>query len=67
MTAVQELNKRLQELPESEREAMAAALLEEMDAREWDRQIKADYDAGRLDHLIEEAKADIAAGRTREL
>lgn len=34
---------------------------------EWDRQIAADAAAGRLDHLIEEARADIAAGRCRPL
>jgi predicted nucleotidyltransferase len=34
---------------------------------EWDRQIAADAAAGRLDHLIEEARADVAAGRCRPL
>ena len=33
----------------------------------WDRQIKADATAGRLDHLVEEARADLAAGRCRPL
>jgi hypothetical protein len=33
----------------------------------WDRQIEADIKAGRLDHLIAEAEADIAAGRTKPL
>ena len=33
----------------------------------WDRQIEADVKAGRLDHLIAEAKADFAAGRTKPL
>ena len=33
----------------------------------WDRQIAADAAAGRLDALIEEADADVAAGRTRPL
>ena len=34
---------------------------------EWDRQIAADAATGRLDHLIEEARADVAAGRCRPL
>jgi len=34
---------------------------------EWDRQIAADAAAGRLDHMIEEARADVAAGRCRPL
>ncbi len=33
----------------------------------WDRQIEADIKAGRLDHVIAEAEADIAAGRTKPL
>lgn len=33
----------------------------------WDRQIAEDYDAGRLDDLITEARAEIAAGKTRPL
>jgi hypothetical protein len=34
---------------------------------QWDRQIADDYDAGRLDDLITEARAEIAAGKTRPL
>jgi uncharacterized coiled-coil protein SlyX len=67
MTAVQELNKRLQNLSEDDREAMAAALLEEMDAQAWDQQIAADAEAGKLDKLIEKAKQDHRAGRTTPL
>lgn len=33
----------------------------------WDRQIKADAKAGKLDWLAEEVEDDIAAGRTRPL
>jgi hypothetical protein len=39
----------------------------EYDWDEWDKQIASDVDAGRLDHLIEEARGDIAAGKIREL
>lgn len=34
---------------------------------EWDRQIAADAAAGRLDHLIAEARDDVAAGGCRPL
>jgi hypothetical protein len=34
---------------------------------QWDRQIADDYDTGRLDDLIAEARAEIAAGKTRPL
>lgn len=67
MTAVQKLNKRLRDLPEHEREAMAAALLEEMDAQAWDQQIEADAEAGKLDKLIEKTKQHHRAGRTTPL
>ena len=33
----------------------------------WDRQIAADAEAGRLDHLWQEALEDINAGRTKPL
>lgn len=67
MTAIQELNKRLQDLPEAKREAVASVLLEALKAQEWDEQIATDVETGKLDHLIEEVEADIAAGRVRPL
>jgi hypothetical protein len=33
----------------------------------WDAQIEDDLNAGRLDHLIAMAEADIAAGKTKPL
>ncbi len=35
--------------------------------QDWDRQIEADATAGRLDHLVQEVEADIAAGRVKAL
>lgn len=67
MSAMQELNKRLEELPEYQRELMAATLLAEMDARQWDEQIEADAQAGKLDELVDKAKQDHRAGRTTPL
>jgi hypothetical protein len=39
--------------------------LDELMADEWDRQMEADAQAGRLDHLVKEAEADYQAGRCR--
>jgi hypothetical protein len=33
----------------------------------WDRQIEADFESGKLDRLIAQAEADIAANRVRDL
>lgn len=65
MTAIEQLTKRLDNLSESEREAVATALLRVWDAREWDEQIEADSAAGKLDFLIDEVDAEIAAGRVK--
>jgi hypothetical protein len=37
------------------------------DAQVWDRKLKADVEAGRLDALAEEALADLREGRCTEL
>jgi hypothetical protein len=50
-----------------EQKAELAALLHGWEDDAWDRQMKEDLAAGRLDKLLAEADADIAAGRTREL
>ena len=39
--------------------------LDELMADEWDRQIEADAQAGRLDHLVKETQSDYEAGRCR--
>lgn len=41
--------------------------LDEYKADLWDEQIKADAEAGKLDKLFAEAKAEIAAGKVRPL
>jgi len=38
-----------------------------MRADAWDAEIEEDVNAGRLDHLIARAEADITAGRTKSL
>ncbi|MEM6553275.1 MAG: hypothetical protein AAF750_14255 [Planctomycetota bacterium] len=49
--------------PEEQREFDAWFAERQADA--WDRQIEEDAKAGRLDHLIDEALADHAAGRSK--
>ena len=44
-----------------------AEWLAEFQAEQWDRQIEEDDRAGRLDKFIEEAKAELAAGKARPL
>jgi hypothetical protein len=43
------------------------AMLHPLVDDEWDSEIKADAAAGRLDHLVKAAQADIAAGCCRPL
>ena len=58
-------------MPEPKRESVAAELrrtleaLEQAEAR--DRQMEQDVQAGKLDKLAEQVRADIQAGRTRPL
>ena len=39
----------------------------ELDHQLWDKQIEADFRAGKLNRLINEARAEFKAGKTREL
>lgn len=67
MTNIERLQQRLNEMPPEQGEAMAAQILAEWEALEWDRQIEADAQAGKLDNLIEQAKQDHREGRTTRL
>jgi hypothetical protein len=44
-----------------------AAWFAEFHADLWDKKIVADYDAGHLDKLLSDARAEIATGKLREL
>ena len=39
----------------------------EFDAERWDEELEEDIEAGKLDKLIEEARADFRAGKTRPM
>ena len=66
MTKLETLEKAIVELSDEER-AKLRAFLDELEADLWDAQIERDAKAGKLDKLIEEARADFAAGRSRKL
>lgn len=66
MTNRLEVELAIKQLPESEVRALANWLQGYLDEM-WDRQIEADFAAGKLDHLIAKAKADIATHKVRDL
>ena len=66
MTKLEQIEKSFAELSPEELKAFKA-WFEELEAARWDRQIADDAKAGKLDKLIAEAKAEIAAGKVRPL
>ena len=64
--SIQEIEKAIAALPEDKRRELVARLNERYDDA-WDRQMRADAKAGKLDRLAEKAKADHRAGRSRGL
>jgi hypothetical protein len=66
MTSLLEIKAAIERLSPREYAELMAMLHRPVDD-EWDRQIAADAAAGRLDHLLAEARADMAAGRCRPL
>ena len=67
VSSVAEIIEAVKKLPEAEKGEFLQRLAEVDFDDAWDRQIDADLKAGRLDHLIAQAEADIAAGRTTPL
>lgn len=66
MTKIEEIQKAIAELSPGDL-AKLHAWLEEFREESWDRQIEADAKTGKLDKLVEEARADLKAGRIRDL
>ena len=64
--SVKEIEAAITELPPDQLAALGE-WFDEYRADEWDRRIEKDASDGRLDALVREAQADIAAGRTRPL
>jgi hypothetical protein len=66
MTTLLEIAAAIQELPQAEVRELSTWLQSYLDER-WDRQLEDDGEAGKLDHLIARAEADIAADNVRDL
>jgi len=66
MTKVQEIQAAIESLPWEEYVRLRHWFIER-DWEQWDKQIEADSEAGKLDFLIEEAMDEKARGLLREL
>ncbi|HKO55404.1 MAG TPA: hypothetical protein VJ276_05960 [Thermoanaerobaculia bacterium] len=66
MTKVEAIEEQIKSLSDSELAELRDWLLEH-DWTAWDRQIEADAQAGKLDKLFENARADHAAGKSMKL
>ena len=66
MTTLLEIKAAIEKLSPRDYAELMAMLHPPVDD-DWDRQMMADVAAGRLHRLVEEARADIAAGRSRPL
>ena len=66
MTKLETIEQLITSLKKEDIERLAL-WLDEFRAEEWDGQIEADMQAGKLDDLIVKARAEIAAGKVRDL
>ncbi|MCX6215226.1 hypothetical protein [Spirosoma sp.] len=64
--SVQEIVRAAKELPVNELDGLVTPLFDFFH-EQWDKQIKEDAGAGRLDDLLNEAREDIRKGRTKPL
>jgi len=66
MRSLAEIQSEIEKLSPAEQRKLAQWFAE-IQAEAWDARIEDDIKAGGLDHLISQAEADIAAGRTKPL
>jgi hypothetical protein len=66
MTKLEQIENSVSALSDEELKAFAEWFAE-LRWQRWDRQFEADVKAGKLDKFVAEAKAEIAAGKTRPL
>ncbi|HVR37417.1 MAG TPA: hypothetical protein VMS21_16400 [Methylomirabilota bacterium] len=66
MSTVQEIEAAISQLPKDEFWRLTDRLIA-LREEEWDRQIEADANDGKLDRLFEQADRDFEAGRCKEL
>jgi hypothetical protein len=66
MSYVEELESKILKLPKQDF-ALLRDWMFELDDAQWDKQIASDLKAGKLNHLISKAKAEMAAGTAAKL
>ena len=66
MSTLLEIEAAIKQLPKQDARQLAAWLQAYLDEA-WDQQIEEDLAAGKLDGLIAQAEADIAANKVRDL
>ena len=66
MTELEQIEKSVKDLSEEDLAKFRSWFLD-FDWQVWDVKIERDLDAGKLDRLIAEARADYEAGKAREL
>jgi hypothetical protein len=66
MSTVGEIKAAIQKLPPADQSELVDWMIDWADDA-WDRQIKADISAGRLDKKLDQVRADIRAGNVREM
>lgn len=66
MSTVTEISAAIRKLTADERRGLLQEFADELWS-EWDQQIESDLESGRLDQLIADAEADIAADNLRDL
>jgi hypothetical protein len=66
MTKLEKIQETVESLSDKELWKLAE-WFDELRAQRWDQQIEEDIRAGKLDSFFDEARAEIAAGKTRPL
>ena len=66
MTKLEQIEESITSLSDDELRRLSA-WFDELRWQRWDRQLDGDVAAGRLDRLVADARAEIAAGKTRPL
>lgn len=66
MTKLEQIQESVESLSDKELRTLGE-WLDELRAQRWDHQIEEDLKAGKLDKFLDEARAEIAAGKTRPL
>ncbi len=66
MSEIEELETRVRQLPKEDFSRFRDWFLQ-LDDELWDAQIKSDFQAGKLNRLIENARDELSRGKAREL